>query len=166
MKHQRVLMVVMILGVLTLAPHLARAQASCWGYLDVQSHCSGSGGCSSPYFYSLCTTGCVHGLCVGHGSSGQCCGHVYYSAVIYSDGDDCPGDECGLLRAHAPSSAKSSKRLNPQPVRQATAENLGLASEPPILGLPASRLLFVPDRCTHTYHIVLQRDLPVDFGGI
>jgi hypothetical protein len=164
MNGQRVLVAAMVLGFVTFAPSLATA--TCWGYFDVQAHCVGTGGCSEPYFYSLCTSGCIHGQCIDHGSSGQCCGHIYYSAVIYQDGGNCSGSECGLLRAHPSHSAKNRKQRNPERGTGTSLERVGFGGNSPFLGYAAPRLLFVPDRCAHTYQIIVQRGLSVDLGGM
>ena len=147
----RMMFLMSILGSLVIFPSTAAAQASCWGYIDEQGRCVG---CNEPYFYSLCTTGCVHGYCISHGGSGQCsCGFVYYSAVIYSDGGDCSGDNCSLARVRVSHLAQNSKEHNTH-VQEGTNSPRRVP-----------RLLFVLNPCEHSFQLI-QRDIAPLAGGM
>jgi hypothetical protein len=85
------------LGALFNAGSASAQCTSCWGILDEgPTRCTG---CNAYYDLEFCTRGCQCGNCLSHGGSGLCCGHIYYSPVIYPLPDDC-GGECGLARVH------------------------------------------------------------------
>jgi hypothetical protein len=158
----RMMFLMSILGTLMLLPSTSAAQASCWGYLDEQGQCVG---CNEPYFYSLCTSGCVHGYCNSRGGGGQCsCGYRYYSASISHDGGSCAGDECGLVRVRVSRLAHDSKERNVAFQGGGSVEQLptnvrsGLPSRVP-------RLLFVLNRCNHSFELI-QRDIGLLAGGM
>ena len=138
------------------------AQANiCWDYGTRYAFCGP--GCQAEQTTS-CGFGCISGECNSHGGSGECCGRIYYSAVIYPDGDRCAN--CGTARSHK-------SRLS--------AEN-----EVHVLGFPAiwwdsSRGLvklsknvryhppkqaFVLNKCLHTYGVLIERDYPVVVGDL
>lgn len=121
-----------------------RANAGCWDYEVVgEQKCTGSGGCEGVYLQQVCTFGCVSGECFNNGGSGECCGHIYYSPVIYGDGGDCSDEGCNLVARRSPEGAA----LAPAPISKA-----------PPLAEHFPRLLLIPDRCAHTYAIIVQEN--------
>src|SRR5258708_1731840 len=67
----------------------------CWDYGTRYAFCGA--GCEAQETNS-CGFGCISGECNSQGGSGECCGKMYYSAVIYPDGGRC--GECGNIRSH------------------------------------------------------------------
>jgi hypothetical protein len=140
-------------------PPQATAQGECWATLDWPPRdCSGPNQCTGSYVTSTCLQGCVRGQCYDDGGSGECCGHLYYTAVIYQEGpQDCGGGICGDARVRI-------SHLHPvlRPNSIELAHRLDLTNPGgtnyPIVYRPA-RLLLVPDRCSHVYGAVLQETL-------
>ena len=122
---------------------LANAQAGCWGYYENESSCSGTGGCSSSYVWSICSFGCVSGDCFNHSGSGLCCNHLYYTASIRTNGGTCSGDNCSLARVH-----------HGRPL----ASNMPDKAIPTALSPPRTNQLvkvaLVPDRCRGIYAVI------------
>lgn len=129
------------------------ASAGCVGYTTpITLFCSGSGGCTGEYIRVRCTFGCVEGTCVNQGSSGECCGKIYYNAVIYPSGGSCP--QCGDLPAAASS---RSRHAFPAPSKHPTqASNTVTVRSRATRRVP--RITFVPDTCAHAYSAA------VDYG--
>lgn len=86
MKHT-LLLSITFLALVIAVPH--KAHASCWGYIDRTVSCAG--GCIAES--DSCFFGCISGTCVSRGGSGLCCNTIYYTAVIYPDGDP---EECSF----------------------------------------------------------------------
>jgi hypothetical protein len=127
----------------------ARSEALCWSYFPHTSPCTGTGGCSSHYSWSSCFDGCVSGTCNNSGGSGECCGHLYYTAVIYQDDGDCHGGACGEVRVHV------SKNVPKRPA---------LESQGVYYRLPGLR--YIPDRCAHTYAVMIDESSRTHIGGL
>jgi len=145
-----------IFGALLVSTTSVAQTSGCWGYLDEEGHCVG---CNEPYFYSLCTWGCVHGYCTSHGGSGQCsCGYRYYTASISSDGGDCAGEECGLVRVRVSRLAQKKKERNAELRMRGGSAQAGFP-------YPSQRLLFVVNPCNHSFDLV-QRDVRPLAGGM
>jgi len=62
--------------------------------------CVGAGGCSDSFPWETCTSTCFCGSCVSRGSSGLCCGHLYYVPNFYAGSGDCTA-YCGNVAVHA-----------------------------------------------------------------
>jgi hypothetical protein len=87
------------------------AKADCVGIEDFGSeNCSGVGGCEGSYEMEFCSFGCVSGECNGRGSSGECCGRIYYIPNIYGDGGK---DAAGLSVAMSASGLTRDPRASP-----------------------------------------------------
>lgn len=145
-------------ALLMLAAPRANAQVEgpgCYLTLDNWKICTGSGGCRDDYDNSQCFLGCTHGFCTNQGGSGLCCGHLYYSAEIYPDGDNdlCKGDICGFIRVHfAGAKERDNSLVRPRFQRAELTAPVHYWIQ---------RLIYVPDRCAHTYGLAMSRPLPV-----
>lgn len=136
------------------SPGSASAQCTdCWGILDEgPTLCTG---CHSYYELEFCTRGCVCGNCVSHGGSGLCCGHIYYSPVIYPLGEDC-GGECGLARVHPRTHVgrNSQQGKRSEELRQGYSPGLILLAP----GVTYREPLFAYDfnHCRHSFGLVAE----------
>src|ERR1700723_1350228 len=142
----------------------AECDASCVGYSDpLQINCSGGGGCQSFYMKVFCSSGCTCGDCASQGSSGQCCGRIYYLAVVYGNGEG--GCECGDVKQHAQT---HSNRLNPEGRRTV---DLRQDYSPGLIMLTATESVreagfgYAYNRCAHNYQLVFEVDQPEKHGG-
>lgn len=148
-----------ILIVCAVAPK-ANAQAGCTGYYEYESACSGAGGCTSTYVYSICSFGCIHGDCFNHSGSGLCCGHLYYTASIRTDGGTCSGSNCGAARIHHGPKVDSSMLDRGLPNARSFS--------PPAQSV---KVALVPDRCRGIYAVVEEdvpqptKPVPITSGG-
>jgi hypothetical protein len=135
------------------------AVASCVGYREVNQLCLAKN-CSDEFTQTLCSWGCVSGLCVNQGGSGLCCGVIYYNAQIQPDGTHVNCGSCGEARVHV--SRSSSKASNAEIWRGAV---LGVRlNQSSSYRMP--HLLIVPDRCAHGYGLVVEDGRPVAAGGL
>src|SRR4051812_24846335 len=75
--------------------------ATCTSIEDFGSvTCTGAGGCTGERPGETCFFGCTCGQCNPRGSSGSCCGRIYYVPNIYG-GSGCGScGECGAARTH------------------------------------------------------------------
>lgn len=149
----------LFLGVLALLFIPSQAHASCNDYWDVATVTCTSGGCQSEHELIACTFGCISGQCVHQGGSGLCCNKIYYVPVIYPDGGDCTG-ECGALRAYPPS--PSSTTHHSAQLRGGYTPGLIMLSN--TLSIKPPTLVFIPDRCSHTFGVVQQAPTFVNRG--
>lgn len=85
-------------------------------------------------------------------NAGLCCTTAVQNAQIYSDGQYC---------THCPSTIRSHK--------QALPENMPFQAESLSASIRSTqrvpRLIYVPDRCRHTYRMIVQSYVPQRFGG-
>jgi len=148
---------VLLVGVALLTP--SRSSALCWSYRNVIGHCNGAGGCQGQYQYSVCMVGCISGECNNNGGSGLCCGSVlYHSAVIYPDGNDCSGGNCGYLPVRS-ASRHSQRKVGSDP----PSEEFAVLHRGSFYRSPGLR--FMPDRCRHAYAVVIEDGTPIPEGG-
>jgi hypothetical protein len=146
-----------LLGFLVQTPSITKAQGvSCWGYVDNFGTCSDNAGCQGEYDRTECVLGCVHGVCNNNGGSGECCGTIYYTAVLVSDGDStsCQGSLCGdspVRRAALREKRRGRFKDIAQP--KLTPEDFFLAYRPP-------RILFLPSNCSQKYEVFLEGYVP------
>jgi hypothetical protein len=130
----------------------ARSSAeSCWSYINHSFTCSGTGGCEGQEEFSTCAFGCISGTCTNNGGYGLCCGNHYNSAVISGNGAKCGA--CGETRTHM---AKGFGRVP-------KSKNAVELSRGAPFRLPGLR--FVPDRCAHSYAVIIDDTRPVHVGG-
>jgi hypothetical protein len=109
-----------------------------------------SRGGRSQFEYSTCFLGCTSGDCNNDGGSGECCGNHYYSAVIYPDGGECHGGDCGFIRV----------RVAKERIRRSVETDLNRGAF-----YRAPGLRYVPDRFAHTYAVIVGEALPAHAGG-
>ena len=115
-------------------------------YEDQEGHCI-RGSCQGDFDFPECTIGYVSGLCDFDGGSGECCGHIYYSAVIYPDGDNDHRQQGGQLRLHqAPASAANKTVHSSEAWRGQMLGRMVLATN---VSYREPRMVFVPDRCAY-----------------
>lgn len=166
--RQLILLSLILLTLAILVTSRAAAQGDqCWSYSEEQQfNCVGAGGCRGSYYETYCYVGCLHGWCTNRGGSGECCGRIYYTASGSSDGT-CLGFDCGLARVHTSSFRDPKGRDSAEVQHVATTERLGATADPAVGGLRVPRLMFVPDRCAHTYGMIVQEGhAPSGAGGI
>jgi len=149
----RITLRVFVLFAVTLGgAYFARAdEAPCWTYYDPPLGVCGGPGCEGYYPRTECWVGCTQGSCDSDGNSTDCCGRTFYWAAGYDDGGfDCQHMYCGL-----------------SPTRQAHIQKfrgglLGASLKTELDAVSSARLarvLFVPNKCTHAYDVVLE-DFP------
>jgi len=138
-------LIVMLFSMLSISS-IARAECVAIGDFGPEK-CSGSNGCMGAYEFLYCSWGCAAGTCVAHGGSGLCCGTIYYSPEIYPNGTRCT--DCGEIRIHAskPPTSRFSAEL-----RQGYSPGLIKISDN--LSYKEPRIVYVLDRCNHTYGVV------------
>ena len=146
-------------GFLTICSY-AKA-AICWDYGTRYAHCGP--GCEAQETTS-CGFGCISGECVSNGGSGECCGELYYSAVIYPDGEKC--GECGEIRTHK--SLQSSENVirlggSPSPWWGAPRGLIKLSEN---VSYRPPRQAFVLNQCAHAYGVLVLKDSPLVVGDL
>jgi len=162
MRPLRVLLLVS--GALILTLDTAPARARCVDYWDIGSvPCSGPGGCQSEWEDVTCWFGCISGTCNDDGNSTECCGVRHDYAQVYGDGGNCD-NECGdsPVRVHATAS-------NTNPLHRA---ELLQGYSPGLIMLDAhtsykpTQLIYVLNRCNHTYELMVLDGRVVPSGGL
>jgi hypothetical protein len=164
-----------LLIVLTLLFHPGRAgaqdqcSAHCTGYQDDgEILCTGSNGCTGSYEAESCALGgCTCGTCYPKGSSGECCSRIYYIPNVYPMSGSCNTIECGDASIHARSHLSRNdggEGRNSAELRQAYSP--GLIMLTPTLSYREPSLLYVLDRCSHTYRLVAEQGRTVKNGGM
>ena len=101
--------------------------------------------------------GCVSGECDGNGGSGECCGKMYYSAVIYPDGDFC--EWCGNARHHGSRLAKNEVHVDAFPAIWWDTSR-GLVKLSKDVSYRPAKQAFVLNKCSHSYAVLIERDYP------
>ena len=118
-------------------------------------------GCNSYYIPNYFGFGCIYGECYTAGY-GQCCDKSYKLYNIDTggcDGEDC--GECGQARVHGSSNSARLGQVVPESLgvvarlRTDAAFNAGNAFE---TGRFSEEILFIPDRCRHTYVALYPQD--------
>jgi hypothetical protein len=134
--------------------------AGCVDYGTMMRTCSDAHGCQSEYEKTYCTFGCISGTCTAQGGSGLCCGKLYYNASIAGDGGNCndqcsgfPSDHGYLVRTPVTDSISDSE-----------GDGLIVMAADVRQRMPA--FSFVPDHCSHTFGIAIERDFPSLSGGM
>lgn len=135
------------------------AQTQCVGTNEITLPCTGQN-CSSSYTTTICWYGCQSGTCVSQGGSGECCGHTYYSAEIYP-GEPC--NDCSNARVH-PSKLSGVHSSHVAELRR--GELLNQIELTSTLAYRPPSLIFVPDRCRHTYGLVVRGGAILPIGGV
>ena len=108
--------------------------------------CIGKNECNSEYYAEFCSWGCIQGEC-GISGYGLCCGTQFknYSVTPQSCWDPPHGcSECGQARERGLAHAALPRAK--KEVGETTRERIGLLRDG-----PSEEVLFVPDRCRHTY---------------
>ena len=162
MLNTRWIMVLVVLGLVASVPRFSAAD--CWRYYDpAPVQCFDANGCASSYVSTLCQIGCISGLCYNHGGSGECCGHLYYYAAGYPDGQDsCTQNGCG----HGLSPVRRAKRSKPrQSTHPETVARGDVHRGGPVPFYGPRRMLFVPDQCSKSYGVLMEGDFPLAGGG-
>jgi len=137
---------------------------SCSGIVEGnETPCTGTGGCNGFYIPQYCGFGCTYGDCYSTGY-GQCCDRSYKTWNINTGGcnprEDC--GECGQIRVHGSSKATRLAQVPPgrpgamsaRPRRDASFDAANAFENDPF----AEEILFVPDRCRHTYGALYPED--------
>jgi hypothetical protein len=122
--------------------------AGCVDYIPKTVFCGA--GCE-PVDTTGCFFGCISGTCVSRGGSGECCGHIYYSAVIYQDSGNC-GNECG----------GTPLRIPERHVSVSSRNNVNMAWSPGFIQIGEGvrvreyRRSLVPNHCAHSYMALVE----------
>lgn len=169
MNLTRVLGLSLIVLTLLINPSRATA-ASCSAHCTEiwyigEADCTGANGCQSSRPIESCSFGCVCGTCQSRGSSGECCGRIYYVPNVYSAPGDCT-NECGAAPIHARTHVN---RQNPNvqynvDLRQDYAP--GLIMLTPTKSYREPLFIYAYDRCSHTYRLIAEEDQPGKSGGM
>ncbi len=138
------------------------AHSQCVGTMDVTYTCAGEN-CKSSYTSTICYFGCQAGQCIGRGGSGLCCGNIYYSAEIYPTGEGCDPIYCTEARVHPPKSSALDNLHVPEVRRGELLDQIELTRT---LAYRPPSLIFVPDRCRHSYGLVVKSGAVVPIGGV
>jgi hypothetical protein len=142
------------------------AKADCWDYWDIGAvNCTGPGGCRSQWERVTCTFGCVSGSCNSTGNSTECCGTRHDYAAGYPDGQGgCHGVNCGgaSIRTHARSSHTAADHS--AELLQGYSPALILLSAD--LSYKPPELMYVLNRCSHNYELIVQDGNVFARGGI
>jgi hypothetical protein len=113
---------------------------------------------------TTCGFGCISGECYSQGGSGQCCGKMYYSAVIYPDGGKC--SECIGVRSHKSGlSAENEIQVGEFPAIWWDSSR-GLVKLSKNISYHPPRQTFVLNKCLHIYGVLIERDYPIVVGAL
>ena len=147
---QNLIVLTLLLAWIVATPR--KAHASCWGYIDRTVSCVG--GCIAES--DTCFFGCISGTCNNQGGSGLCCKTIYYTAVIYPDGDP---EECSFCSEARPVAGHKEVATTTHTRVQfwggGTPGLIQLGGE--LASLRIERQVFVPNRCSHSYDPSLAR---------
>jgi hypothetical protein len=124
------------------------ASGSCIQLQEGSIRCGDSCGSIGVY---VCSFGCAWGFCTT--GYGVCCGVRYQSNGIAPEPDPekCPA--CGLARTHSPSSIRSAEPSSIPPGARVDPQIYSTDDPTRLQSLP-DQLLYVPDKCAHTYERV------------
>jgi hypothetical protein len=148
--------------VLSLSVGSSRASAQaytcdspCGGYLDPGGRsCNGDPTCQE--YPTYCTSsGCICGQCVSHGGSGDCCGLIYYSAVVYPGSGACPGD-CGYATTHGRMHVARGHRKNPHESEVRGRYSPGLIMLNATASYRPASIVYVYSNCSHDLRLVVE----------
>jgi hypothetical protein len=133
-----------------IAPTFAKADivgGECYGTLTVLIHCSNSEGCKDIMAIDSCITGTDGSLC--NSGYGLCCGSPFEEHNASQDCED-------VRRASKHSGSSRAGGANP------------IALRPPINSVSdlSLRVIFVPDRCAHSYGVIDPGAFKKTSGGI
>jgi len=153
------LIFVTYLSFLTICNH-AKADI-CWDYGMRYAHCGP--GCEAEQTTS-CGFGCISGDCVSDGGSGECCGEMYYSAVIYPDGGRCAN--CPQIRARK-STVSAENEVHVGSSRAIWWDtSRGLIKLSKNVSYRPPRQAFVLNKCSHAYGVLISKEYPVVVGDL
>jgi hypothetical protein len=166
MKREYLVVPLFLLLILLVGSGRLRAQepctAECTGIEDFgEVPCAG---CSDTRPDESCSDTCYCGTCHLHGSSGECCGRIYYVPNFYPAPGDCT-NECIGVPAHARTHA-SRRKLNTQ-----FTVDLRQGSTPGLIMLTPTRsyrdpvFLYALD-CSRQYRLVAEENTPSKTGGM
>ncbi len=164
-NKKSLILILLVLGLfeLVVAPPRARAGYFCQRLEDEILVCNSLDGCHSHIGYELCLApGCTYGYCTT--GYGECCNMPYPSNNLWPDpgGNDCGLFGCGLVRVHA---APQAVGLGPE--SKGFLPHGSKPSGPPSAGavLPDD-LIFIPNRCKHSYGMLHRKSLPWHAEGM
>ena len=143
------------------------AASSCTGIEDFGStSCTGAGGCQSDHEDEICFFGCTCGECNPRGSSGECCGRIYYVPNFYS-GNDCGNcGECGAARTHLRSHIKRDGNRQQYNVELRQDYSPGRIMLSPTVTYKEPLFVYVFSRCNHTYRLLADEAPTIKTGGM
>jgi len=135
----------------------AQTPCGCWQVDTLEEVKCHSTGCDSSYPFEACGAGCSFGHC-GATGFGLCCEtswktYSVYGATECGGNQDC-GNGCGLAPTRASSRTGSRFRWPSQSLRNVRAGA-------PVLDrnhVAHEEILFVPNRCQHTYGVLYPGD--------
>ncbi len=132
----------------------ARASA-CYAITESPRECGGPGGCEDIYYLENCVAGCTGGTCVDHGGSGECCGMVYYTSVIYEDPWEPPCNQgiCGDVRIRPIGQPILDEGPKISFYSDGSSEKILLAKDVTIQ-VPLFRYVYV--RCHHSFDLIAE----------
>jgi hypothetical protein len=160
-------MVPLFLGLAMLFVTHRASAATCTGIEDLgSSPCTGAGGCESEHEVEMCFFGCTCGECDRHGSSGECCGHIYYVPNVYQ-GQGCGNcGECGGARTHIRSTSIGRGVASDTPLELRQDYSPGLIVLTRTLSYREPLFVYVLNRCDHTYRLIAEEELTRKTGGM
>ena len=150
MKHHEILLAAFAFSLYLLAT--TAANDNCWSYWiypPINCHWQT---CNDTCTTSICAGGCTSGTCTDAANSGLCCSHYeYHNAQIYPDSETCPNCEQPPLR-HPPS-RPTEGRSTPGKTKEVYSEAW-------------ARLVLVPNKCAHSYGVLVEEKTTKSTGGI
>lgn len=170
MKSAGALVTLIIALVILLDPGTANAQGP---WCSSPNHCTGIMdfgdipciGCQDTRPDESCSDTCFCGTCNLRGSSGECCGRIYYVPNFYPASGDCTG-ECLSIPVHAKThrNRKNSDMQYNADLRHGYAPGLIVLTSTRTYREPL--FIYAHDRCRHAYRLIAEEDQPASPGGM
>ena len=164
MRLTRVLFPFLTVLVMVFAARSANAGV-CWGYSELDpEECVGHE-CMDSWTPTYCSFGCVSGTCDNQGNSTECCGTSHYVAQIYPDGDSCKDQGCGesgLFRFHTKTPLVNSQHS--AELRQGYSPGLVMLSAN--VSYKPARLIYVYNRCSRSFKLIIEDERIITTGGM
>jgi len=166
MRPLRVILTLFVVLLVVFSARSAKAGV-CWGYDTFDSEdCTGAHGCFGSRAPTYCSFGCISGTCNNQGNSTECCGTSHYIAQITPDGDSCDAEECtggsGVFRTHASVSHVNSEHSAER--RQGYSPGLIMLSAN--MSYKPARLIYVFNRCSHSFKLIVEDGRLLTTGGL
>jgi hypothetical protein len=142
--------------------------ASCSSIEDFGStSCSGANGCTGERPDEVCFFGCTCAECSPRGSSGECCGRIYYVPNLYPQSGCGNCGECGgTPRTHIRSHVNRAGSGQQYSVELRQDYSHGLVVLSPTVSYREPLFVYLLNHCDHTYRLLAEEAPTRKTGGM